>query len=95
MYGLTRKYTIWNEHLQGTTRVVQASKKITERVSNWNGHVMRKDGEHILRKLFRTDIPGNLGKSGRTKIRWIEAMQRYLEKYWIEGERGDGQGDME
>ena len=35
MFGVTRKYKIWNEHLRGTTRVAQASKKITERRSNW------------------------------------------------------------
>ena len=32
--------------------------KITERMSNWQGHVMRRDEEHTLRKVFRTDIPG-------------------------------------
>ena len=32
MYGLTHKDKIWNEHLRGTTRAEQASKKITERM---------------------------------------------------------------
>ena len=31
---------------------------ITERRLNWYGHVMRRDGEHILRKVLRADIPG-------------------------------------
>ena len=31
MCGVTRKDKIRNEHIRGTTRVVQASKKITER----------------------------------------------------------------
>ena len=35
MYGVTRKDKVRNEHLRGTTRVAQASKKITERMSNW------------------------------------------------------------
>ena len=47
MYGVTRKDKIRNEHIRGTTRVAQASKKITERRLIWYGHVMRKDGEHI------------------------------------------------
>ena len=35
MYGVTHKDKIGNEHLRGSTRVAQASKKITERMSNW------------------------------------------------------------
>ena len=31
MCGVTRKDNIRNEHIRGTTRVVQASKKITEK----------------------------------------------------------------
>ena len=29
MYGVTRKYKIKNEHVRGTKKVAQASKKIT------------------------------------------------------------------
>ena len=47
MYGVTRKDKIWNEHIRGTTSVVQASKKITERRLNRYGHVTRRDGEHM------------------------------------------------
>ena len=36
----------------------QASKKIAERRSKWYGHVMRRDEEHILRKVLRMDVPG-------------------------------------
>ena len=49
---------------------------------------------HTPGKVFTTDIPGKR-KSGRPKIRWKDAIQRDSEKYWIESERGDGQGDME
>ena len=68
---------IRNEHIRGTTRVAQASKKITERRLNWYGHVMRRDGEHILRKVLRADIPGKR-KRGRPKTRWKDACQRDL-----------------
>ena len=53
MCGVTGKDKIRNEHIRGTTRVAQASKKITERRFNWYGHVMRRDGEYILRKVFK------------------------------------------
>ena len=77
MCGLTRKDKIRNEHIRGTTRVAQASKKITERILNGHGHVMRRDGEHILRKVMRAAIPGKR-KRGRPKTRWKDACQRDL-----------------
>ena len=55
----------------------QASKKITERILIWYGHVMRRDGEHILRKVLRADIPGKR-KRGRPKTRWKDTCQRDL-----------------
>ena len=38
MCGVTRRDKIRNEHIRGTTRVVQASKKITEKRLKWYGH---------------------------------------------------------
>ena len=74
MCGVTRKDNIRNEHIRGTTRVAQASKKVTERRLNWYGHVMRRDGEHILRKVLRADISGKR-KRGRSTTRWKDACQ--------------------
>ena len=36
-----------------------------------SGHVMRRDEEHTLRKVLRTDISGKR-ESGRPKTRWKE-----------------------
>ena len=77
MCGVTRKDKIRNEHIRGTTRVAQASKKITERRLNWYGHVMMRDGDHILRKVLRADVPGKR-KRGRPKTRLKDACQRDL-----------------
>ena len=46
MCGVTRREWdhIQNEHIRGT-RVVQASKKITEQRLKWYGHVRRMKGE--------------------------------------------------
>ena len=76
MCGVPRKDKIRNEHIRGTTRVAQASKKITERRLNWYGHVMRRDGEHILRKVLRGDIPGkgredDRKQDGKTRVNEI------------------------
>ena len=44
--GVICNKKIRNEHIRGTTRVTQASEKITERRLNLYGHVMRRDEEH-------------------------------------------------
>ena len=80
---MTRKDKIRNEHVRGTTRVTQASKKITERRLIWYGHVMRRDGEHILRKVLRADTPGKR-KRGQLKTRWKDACQRDLQSTGLE-----------
>ena len=38
MCGVTRRDNIRNEHIRGTTRVEQTSKKITEKRLKWYGH---------------------------------------------------------
>ena len=53
MCGVTRRDKIRNEHIRGTTRVVQASKKITEKRLKWYGHVRRMKEEHIVRRYAR------------------------------------------
>ena len=50
MCGVTRKYKNRNEHIRGTTKVVQASRKITERRLKWYGHVMRMEEDHVVRR---------------------------------------------
>ena len=57
MCGVTRRDHIQNEHIRGTTRVVQASKKITEQRLKWYGHVRRMKWEHTVRRMLDVDIP--------------------------------------
>ena len=68
MCGMTRKDKIRNEHIPGTTTVTQASKKITERLLNWYGHVLGRDKGHILRKVSGTNIPGEWGGDDRSRM---------------------------
>ncbi len=56
--GVTRMDKIRNEHIRGTTRVVQTSKEITEKRLKWYGHVRRMKEEHIVRRMLDVDIPG-------------------------------------
>ena len=75
MCGVTRRDKIRNEHIRGTTRVVQASKKITEKRLKWYGHVRRLKEEHIMRRMLDVDIPGKR-RRGRPNLRWKDACKR-------------------
>ena len=69
MYGVTRKDTIRNEYIGGTTRVEQASKKITEKRLKWYGNVRRMKEEHIVRRMLDVDIPGERRIRGWSNLR--------------------------
>ena len=75
MCGVTRREKIRNEHIRGTTRVVQASKKITEKRLKWYGHVRRMKEEHIVRRMLDVVIPGKR-RRGRPNLRWKDACKR-------------------
>ena len=77
MCGVTRRDKIRNEHIRGTTRVVQASKKSTEKRLKWYGHVRRMKEEHIVRRMLDADIPGKRSR-GRPNLRWKDAYNRYM-----------------
>ena len=49
---MTRRDKIRNEHVRGTTGVVQASKKITGKRLKWYGYMMRMKEEHIVRRML-------------------------------------------
>ena len=63
MCGVTRKDKIRNEHIRGTTKAVQASRKITDRRLKWYGHVMRMEQDHVVRRVMTKAIQGK-GREG-------------------------------
>ena len=89
MCGVTRKDKIRNEHIRGTTKVVQASRKITERRLKWYGHVMRMEEDHVVRRVMTKTIPGKR-KRGRPKTRWKDVCKRDMQTVGLrEGDEGD------
>ena len=78
MCGVTRKDKIRNEHIRGTTKVVQASRKITERRLKWYGHVMRMEEDHVVRRVMTKAIPGKR-KRGWPKTRWKDVYKRDMQ----------------
>ena len=75
MCGVTRRDNILNEHIRGTTRVVQASKKITEKRLMWYGHVRGMKEEHIVRRMLDVDIPEKR-RCVRPNLRWKDTCNR-------------------
>ena len=75
MCGVTRRDKIRNDHIRGTTRVVQASKKISEKRLKWYGHVSRMKDEHIVRRMLDVEIPGKR-RRGRPNLRWKDACKK-------------------
>ena len=67
------------EHIRGTTRVVQASKKITEKRLKWYGHVRRMKEEHIVRRMLHVEIPGKR-RRGRPNLQWKDACKKDMTK---------------
>ena len=78
MCGVTRRDTIRNEHIRGTTRVVQAPKKSTEKRLKRYGHV-RIRAAHIVIRMLVVEIPGKR-RRGRANLRWKEACRRDMIK---------------
>ena len=66
---------IRNDHIRITPRVVQASKKITEKRLKWYGHVRRMKEEHIVRRMLDVDIRRKI-RGGRPNLRWKDACKR-------------------
>ena len=89
MCGVTRKDKIRNEHIRGTTKVAQASRKITERRLKWYGHVMRMEDDHVVKRVMTKAIPGKR-KRGRPKTRWKDVCKRDMQTVGLrEGDAED------
>ena len=76
-------------HIRGTTKVAQASKKITEKRLKWYGQVMKMEEAHIVRRVMTKYIPGKR-KRGRPKTRWQGVCRRDMQNVGLSaGEEGD------
>ena len=89
MCGVTRKDKIRNEHIRGTTKVVQASIKITERRLKWYGHVMRMEEGHVVRRVMTKAIPGKR-KKGIPNTRWKDVCKSDMQTAGLR-ERDEGE----
>ena len=63
--GVTHRDKIRNENIRGTARLVQASKKITEKLRKWYSH-------HTVRRMLDVDIGPTRGKKKREAKHKVE-----------------------
>ena len=90
MCGVTRRDKIRNE------RVVQASKKITEKRLKWYGHVRRMKEEHIVRRIMNVRCEHTGEKKKRTAKPTMErCMQERHDRSGVERGQHDKQGSIE
>ena len=76
MSGVTRRDRVRNEHIRGTAKVTEVSKKIQESRLRWFGHVKRREGEqHIGREVMEMELEGNRRK-GKPKTRWKDCIRK-------------------
>ena len=56
---VTEKDKIRNELIEGTVKVADISSKMQERRLKWYGHVMRRDGNYVGRRVIEMEVPGH------------------------------------
>ncbi|XP_064117578.1 uncharacterized protein LOC135223000 [Macrobrachium nipponense] len=73
MCGVTKRDKIRNELIKGTVKVLEVSKKAQERRIKWFGHVMRREEEHVCKKVMNMGLEGRRWR-GRPKFRWKDKL---------------------
>ena len=72
--GVTRMDKIRNEYIRGTAQVGKFGEKTREARLRWYGHLRRKDGGYIGRRMLRMELPGKR-KRGRPKRRFMDVVK--------------------
>ena len=72
--GVTRKDKIRNDYIRGTVKVERLGMKIRKGKLRWYGHVMKRDQEHVGRKMMEMEILGKR-KRGRPKRRILDVVK--------------------
>ena len=85
MCGVTKLDKIKNERIRGTVKVEKISKKVQERRLHWYGHVMRRNGEYIGKRVMEMEVPGRRNR-GRPKRRWMDSIKDDLREKKLTGD---------
>ena len=80
--GVTRKDRIKNEHILGTVKVGQISKKVRESRSQWYEHVKRREDAYVGRRVLEVELPRKR-KVGRPKRRFMDAVKEGMKEVGV------------
>ena len=68
--------TIRNEYIRGTFKVAQIHEKLRENRLRWYGHVMRRDDDHMTKKVL--NIEESRRSRGRPPRTWVQTIKKDL-----------------
>ncbi|KAK3545925.1 hypothetical protein QTP70_016972, partial [Hemibagrus guttatus] len=71
--GVTRLDRIRNKYIRGTAHVGRLGDKVREARLRWFGHVQRREGEYIGRRMLDMGLPGRRQR-GRPKRRYMDGI---------------------
>ncbi|XP_064080729.1 uncharacterized protein LOC135197642 [Macrobrachium nipponense] len=91
MSEVTKKDKIRNEHVRGTVKVTEASKKVQEARLRWYRHLMRREEQHMAREVMDVEVDGTQ-RRGRPKTRWRDCIRNYMREKGVREEMTQDRG---
>ena len=92
MNGVTRKDKIRNTYIRGSSKVIEASRKVQEARLRWFGHLLRRpEEEHVASRTMGMEIIGTR-KRGRPKKRWKDCIQEDMKMKELHEEQAHDRG---
>ena len=82
--GVSKLDIIRNERSRGTTKVGEIAKKVQESRLKWYGHVSRREGEYVGKRVMGMEVPGKR-RRGRPKRRWLDSIRNDLSERELSG----------
>lgn len=83
--GVTRLDKIRNDYIRGTAHVHQFWGEAREARLRWFGHVQRRDGEYVGKRMLEMEQPGRR-KRGRPKRRFMDAVKEDMQAVGVTDE---------
>ena len=84
MCGDTKLDKIRNERIRESPKVGEIAMKVQERRRNWCGHMMRKEGHNLGRRMMEMDFQVRR-KRRRAKRRWLDRVRGDINENGLSG----------
>ncbi|MCJ8733973.1 hypothetical protein PDJAM_G00230070 [Pangasius djambal] len=86
--GVTRLDRIRNKYIRGTAHVGHLGDKVRGARLRWFGHVQRREGEYIGRRMLDMELPGRR-RRGRPKRRYMDVINKDMKLVGASVEDGE------